>query len=476
MCQFDMGMEREVAVYKETLVRFTSIKRDGGGVSSRAIETLTEMAKRKTKYSREIVESIRNRWKKVAADQMLLLMYLMDSICKYPGSPYKELFQHNIDYDFAIIFKMVSKEVRHKMFELRNNWECRYQVFTHDKLHQLDLKIKEIDPGWPVTSTIRPPVPIKLSSSSSTYETPETLKSVKTPLKKRKSLEVSLASSPTREKELGHTSSLDQDTCLSRAPKVQKTQHLVFNSDIAHTSEPVLPLVTQPRAKGIEIITLDNNDDYNENIAHSPKPVGSLVVVTGHNLTIVTKDIWTLRGNNWLNDNIINFYLAMIEYRSLNDTTLPSIYVFSTYFYPKLCEGGHSAVAEWTNGRDIFSYDLLLIPIHLGNHWCLATVEPKVGVISYYNSLGSPNEYCLAKLNQYLHNEHRARKYHSLPSEAFHQTNMMNAPQQKNGYDCGVFVCTTAEYLARGQDLSFSQADMPNIRKRMVKEIKNNSL
>lgn len=68
---------------------------------------------------------------------------------------------------------------------------------------------------------------------------------------------------------------------------------------------------------------------------------------------------------------VINFYFNLLMERGGKDK-LPSVYVFNTFFYPKLCQGGHSALKRWTRRVDIFTYDLILIPIHLGIHWCLA--------------------------------------------------------------------------------------------------------
>jgi len=46
-----------------------------------------------------------------------------------------------------------------------------------------------------------------------------------------------------------------------------------------------------------------------------------------------------------------------------------------------------------------------------------------------------------------------------------------DCPAQQNMHDCGVFTCKHAEVLARGRELSFTQADMPIIRYRMVAEL-----
>lgn len=45
-----------------------------------------------------------------------------------------------------------------------------------------------------------------------------------------------------------------------------------------------------------------------------------------------------------------------------------------------------------------------------------------------------------------------------------------------NGSDCGVFMTRTADYLARGAQLDFTQADMPYFRRRMVLDIRRKSL
>ena len=56
------------------------------------------------------------------------------------------------------------------------------------------------------------------------------------------------------------------------------------------------------------------------------------------------------------------------------------VYAFNTFFYPKILGGGQPAVKRWTRKVDIFAHDYILIPVHLGMHWCLAVsriTEPK---------------------------------------------------------------------------------------------------
>jgi sentrin-specific protease 1 len=49
-------------------------------------------------------------------------------------------------------------------------------------------------------------------------------------------------------------------------------------------------------------------------------------------------------------------------------------------------------------------------------------------------------------------------------------------PQQKNGYDCGVFVCMFAEYLSRNESFDFDQKHMDYFRRKITYEIVHNKL
>ena len=50
----------------------------------------------------------------------------------------------------------------------------------------------------------------------------------------------------------------------------------------------------------------------------------------------------------------------------------PTVHAFNTFFFTKLKTAGYAAVKRWTKKVDIFSVDILLVPVHLGVHWCLA--------------------------------------------------------------------------------------------------------
>lgn len=199
-------------------------------------------------------------------------------------------------------------------------------------------------------------------------------------------------------------------------------------------------------------------------------------LVDAYNIAITRKDLDTLRGLNWLNDEVINFYMQMIVERSRDNDNWPTVYATNTFFYPKLMQSGHGALKRWTRKVDIFAHDLMLIPVHLGMHWCLATVDLKKKAVYYYDSMGGDNHKCLQALLKYLEDEHMDKKKATLDTSNYEALVVKDIPQQMNGSDCGMFACKFAEYLSRNAAITFSQEDMPYFRRRMIYEIVNKHL
>ena len=201
------------------------------------------------------------------------------------------------------------------------------------------------------------------------------------------------------------------------------------------------------------------------------------VLIDQYKIQITIKDIDTLSGLNWLNDEVINFYMQMIVARAeSNQENFRSVYAFNTFFYPRLMDKGYSMVKRWTKKVDLFSYSLVLIPVHLGMHWCLATVDMDRKSIIYYDSMGGNNRAAVQGLATYLQEEHKSKKGTELDMAPWKQVIAKKIPQQMNGSDCGMFTCKFAEFSSRRARFTFNQADMPYYRKRMVYEIVKNKL
>lgn len=198
------------------------------------------------------------------------------------------------------------------------------------------------------------------------------------------------------------------------------------------------------------------------------------------------KDISRLRPAQWLNDEIINFYGAMILARSearaqrpqvngMKHKKILDVHYFSTFFWSKLVSEGYerARLAKWTKKFDIFAKDIILIPINHNNaHWTAAAINFRRKRMESYDSMNLERRMVFKKLRDYLDLEHRNKKGTPFDFEDWIDYDPDDAPQQENGYDCGVFTCQFMESLSRGEELfNFTQRDMDYFRKRMIWEI-----
>ena len=79
-------------------------------------------------------------------------------------------------------------------------------------------------------------------------------------------------------------------------------------------------------------ITAEMEDD----ISAALNAPSTVTLVSAFQINITRKDIDTLKTRQWLNDEVINFYLQMIAERSKDNNNLPNVYAFNTFFYPKI--------------------------------------------------------------------------------------------------------------------------------------------
>ncbi|XP_029637096.1 uncharacterized protein LOC115212363 isoform X1 [Octopus sinensis] len=201
------------------------------------------------------------------------------------------------------------------------------------------------------------------------------------------------------------------------------------------------------------------------------------VLTQGFRINIKRCDMATLVGANWLNDEIINFYMNIIVQRSKIDG-YPSVYIPSTFFFPMVMKRGYNGVRRWTKNVDIFDHDLMLIPIHLEseNHWTLIAVDFLQSSICYYDSYLQDRDDAMDAILNYLREEMKTKKNIEMDTNCWVKVNMKNIPLQENMSDCGVFSCIYAEYISRGDKMDFTQEDMPYFRRKMVYEILNHKI
>ncbi|CAA9991129.1 sentrin-specific protease 1, putative [Plasmodium knowlesi strain H] len=217
------------------------------------------------------------------------------------------------------------------------------------------------------------------------------------------------------------------------------------------------------------------------------------VLIDKFNVPLLYSQIKCLMDTRWLNDEVINFYMSMLqEYNTKNikkDTAnnfLPKIFTFSTFFFQSLNSNGtysYNKVSRWTKRKkvDIFSFDLILIPLHVGgNHWTLGSINMREKKIKLYDSLNMSNTKFFEYMRRYLVDEMRDKKQMELDVSVWEYNpegcSEEGIPCQENGYDCGVFTCMFAKCLSFNRSFDFSQRDIKEIRMKMVYEISQGCL
>jgi sentrin-specific protease 1 len=202
---------------------------------------------------------------------------------------------------------------------------------------------------------------------------------------------------------------------------------------------------------------------------------------------IQRRDLQFLLDQEWLNDVCINSYIHLLRQRSANAMTSenvpvwPRTFMFGSFLLDQLCNGkngyNYDAVRRVTVRAkvDIFQMEKILIPFHLGNHWCMACINFSLKRFEYYDSLGGSNSACIQALKRYLDDEFKNK----IGPQGFDTSSWTifvpkNIPHQVNGFDCGVFALSYANYLSRNLPFDFTQSDMPAIRAKFISQILSN--
>ncbi|KAH0466436.1 hypothetical protein IEQ34_003674 [Dendrobium chrysotoxum] len=179
-------------------------------------------------------------------------------------------------------------------------------------------------------------------------------------------------------------------------------------------------------------------------------------------------DMECLNPEQFLSSPVMNFYIQYLQ-RSAPTTCRPQsdYHIFNTFFFGKLekalsQKGDRSQcffkLRRWWKGVNIFSKAYILLPIHGSSHWSLVIIcnpgkEDNSGtLILHLDSLGLHSSQQISRIiSNFLKEEwnymsqnptadfpFRGHIWQHVPLRIDKKKVMV--PQQKNEYDCGIFV------------------------------------
>jgi sentrin-specific protease 2 (axin associating molecule) len=190
-----------------------------------------------------------------------------------------------------------------------------------------------------------------------------------------------------------------------------------------------------------------------------------------HSETVTMQNILCLRGSNWLNDAVINFYMAMLEDWSKQFDNSRTI-AYNTFFMSKLLKDIEE-VRKWRSRRrtfvDVWSVQQLLIPINISNkHWTLMAVRPQELTMTYLDSLeGNGTVYFSAIVNFFNMRAVNAEQR----SAQWKLSQRDKSPRQPNPNDCGVYTLMNASLLTHGRTIhasTYADAEAVLFRKKII--------
>lgn len=213
-----------------------------------------------------------------------------------------------------------------------------------------------------------------------------------------------------------------------------------------------------------------------------------LVVHVHSGVDIARKDIRTLRSRQWLNDEVMNVYMGLLQERDSRWRKLgrfPKCHFFNTFFINKLYKDDkkyvYNNVRRWTtkmrldrwgqHSATVLECDKLIIPVHLGCHWTCAVISLRDRGISYFDSLGGKEHEIVESLAKYVADEYDNKLKEKIDTSEWTRRSPDDIPKQLNGCDCGVFALMFAEYQSRDAPFTFDQRHMEYFRVKVLADI-----
>ena len=218
-------------------------------------------------------------------------------------------------------------------------------------------------------------------------------------------------------------------------------------------------------------------------------------VITLGNDSITKRRFVGIMDKEWLSSDVMNMYMKLLMERDIalikaGVRTASSVF-FPSFFYTNLAEDNLQkknidSVSNYSwkvgkinlndTGKFVFDKDKLFFPINVRNsHWTLVVVFIRLEELRYYDSLCSnDNTYDFGiKIMKTIYEKFIKEAYYFMKKKKIEKDwGLKNvskySPQQKNGYDCGVYALMMADILSVDENIVITQKDATIFRHRLA--------
>jgi Ulp1 family protease len=307
-------------------------------------------------------------------------------------------------------------------------------------------------------------------------------------------------------------------TIHHRSDNNNKTKMRNINNILIITeqqNQQIIPLV-DPRKQPLQpsdITDVTNWYNFNTTTQQSLDEINRIIVVSSSTVDFTLRKFLCLRERQWLNDEVINFYMDLLgnHYNNPLNNALSSHYYYSSFFFAKLYFDhntyNYEAIKKWSKKVNVFEQEKLFFPIIYNSHWTLAVIFMHKKEIHYYDSMmgnNSNNDMGIIIFDSLLHwmkdvqtkliwSEELQKNVErsaitTLQVDRTQQvdwtqwrlvnTDINDVPQQVGGNDCGVFIIMFADYISNNINLknAFHQSDIKHFRMMIAASILKNRL
>lgn len=194
-----------------------------------------------------------------------------------------------------------------------------------------------------------------------------------------------------------------------------------------------------------------------------------------HNFEFKGIDLLTLRPEAWVNDQIINAYFQLL---SIQGSVLwkKRIDAVDSILFPLMKTSSAEHLYQYTRCKPLLDADVVLVPIHLPNHWALVTINLQEKKLLYWDGIFPSNKEPLNVVFTFLKGEYKLRTGVEISAHEWTLTSNTNITNQENTYDCGLYVLLYARKFLAGSPGRFKRQRSAVMRYRIAKELVEQSL